>query len=171
MGTASSVIAHEHPDEEYADEEDEFGVITNVPVEFPPQRKPTSSLNLIRSVGSFGKKKTSSSRVNVITKSTSLRSAHSLEIESEVDKLKKEIEATQSEVKELQEAKQKVLNENRRLRSELKIVQSTCTKLMHDREFVLEAKEQALQRALAFEKGKHFIHLSDPSIGMFQTLI
>lgn len=171
MGTASSIVSNEHSDDEFADEEaDEFGVMTNIPVECPPHRKPANSLNLIRSVGSFGKKKNSGTRGTNITKSTSLRSALSLDfaVESEADKLKKELEAfrssKQNELNELQGTKQKLQSENRRLRSELKVVQSTCTKLMHDREFVLEAKEQALQRALAFEKGKQTMKLSCPKL-------
>lgn len=158
MGTGSSMVANEESDEDLQDEEaDELGVMTNIPVECPPHRKPTN--NLIRSVGSFGRKKTPRSKRNVITKSTSLRSALSLDFETEVDRLRKELDACrslrQTEVKELMIAKQKLQSENRRLRSELKVVQSTCTKLMNDREMALEAKEQALQRAFAFEKGKH----------------
>ncbi|KXJ28343.1 nephrocystin-3 [Exaiptasia diaphana] len=155
MGTGSSMVANEESDEDLQDEEaDELGVMTNIPVECPPHRKPTN--NLIRSVGSFGRKKTTKSKRNVITKSTSLRSALSLDFETENDKLRNELEACrslrQTEVKELLIAKQKLQSENRRLKSELKVVHSTCTKLVNDREMALEAKEQALQRAFAFEK-------------------
>lgn len=156
MGTASSLVVKDGSDEDLQDEEgDELGVMANIPVECPPDRKPSNSF--IRSVGSFGRKKTGSKK-NVITKSTSLRSALSLDFETEVEKLRKELEACrslrQTEVKELLLAKQKLQTENRRLRSELTVVQSTCKKLMNDRDMVLEAKEQAFLRAFAFEKGE-----------------
>lgn len=153
-------------DDDLAEDEiaDELGVMKNIPVEFSaPQRKSVSLANSLRSVGSFGRKKSSGSKGKVITKSSSLRSALSFDFDSEVDKLRKEYEvfrfSKQAEVAELQVAKQKLQSENRRLRGELKVLQATCLKLRNEREMSLEAEQQALQRALAFEKGRCFFYL------------
>ena len=163
MGTGSSLVPSADSDDDLAEDElgEELGVLTNIPVECSaPARKSVSLSNPLRSVGSFGKKKSSSSKGKIITKSSSLRSALSFEFESEVDKLRKEYEifriSKQAEVTELQVAKQKLQSENRRLRGELKVLQATCLKLRNEREMGLEAEEQALQRALAFEKGRIF---------------
>ncbi|XP_031573125.1 nephrocystin-3-like isoform X2 [Actinia tenebrosa] len=159
MGTGSSLVPNGDSDDDLAEDElgEELGVLKNIPVECSaPQRKSVSLTNPLRSVGSFGKKKSSSSKGKIITKSSSLRSALSFDFDSEVDKLRKEYEffrfSKQDEVTELQVAKQKLQSENRRLRGELKVLQATCLKLRNEREIGLEAEEQALQRALAFEK-------------------
>ena len=47
--------------------------------------------------------------------------------------------------------KQKLENDNRRLRAELTVLQRTCNNMRQERDFAFEEKQQALARSAAFE--------------------
>ena len=155
MGSASSLAG------KVIEQEDEFGdetgVSKKIPDECPPRKILSSSL---RSAGSFGKKKSRiiSTRAKPVTKSSSLRSALSFELETEAEKIRRDYEvfriSKQTEIAELQVKTEKMHSENQRFRGEIKALQSTCLKLKNERSMALDGKEQALQRAAAIEKGK-----------------
>lgn len=160
MGSASSISGKVIVDDEFG-EEVESGVTKNVPIEYPPGRK-SNSLRAGSSFGragtSFAKKKSrKSSKSKPVTKSISLRSAFSVDLETEADEVRREFEIYRqnrlTEIAELEVRKEKLHSENQRLRGEIKALQATCLKLKNERAMALEGKEQALQRAAAFEKG------------------
>lgn len=116
------------------------------------------SISLKKSCSS--KEKAVSKEKGVVTKSSSLRSARSFEIElSEMERFRREFDFYRirkiTEIAELEVNKEKLESENRRLRGELKILQLTCMKLRNEREHAFQAEEQALQRAAALEMGTY----------------
>lgn len=160
MGSASSISGKVIVDDEFG-EEVESGVTKNVPIEYPPGRKSTSlraGSSFGRAGSSFAKKKSrKSTKSKPVTKSISLRSAFSVDLETEADEVRREFEIYRqnrlTEIAELEVRKEKLHSENQRLRGEIKALQATCLKLKSERAMALEGKEQALQRAAAFEKG------------------
>lgn len=132
-------------DEEFS-EKFESGVTKEIPIEIenPPAPQTTS----IKSVGSFGigrRKSRKNTGDKPVTKSISLRSA--LSIEPDV-----ELKHKTMQIAELEVCKDTLQSENQRLRGEIKALQATCIKLRNERGMALEGKDQALQRATAFEK-------------------
>ena len=122
-------------------------VIKDIPIEYhvPKKGKPIS----VRSVGSFGKG--SKNRMLVNNKSASLRSALSLDFDPEIEKLRKEVEAVrasnQAEVLELRSRNERLQNENKRLRREIKYVNTACGTMKQER-------DEATEKAIALEKRK-----------------
>lgn len=157
MGSAGSVNPAKvvEVDDEFG-EDVESGVTKRIPIEYPPGRKSTS---LRTTSSSFGKKKSRrSTRSKPVINSISLRSVFSIaDQENEVDQVRREFEEYRqkrlTEIAELEVRKEKLHNENQRLRGEIKALQVTCLKLKNERAMALEGKEQALQRAATFEKG------------------
>lgn len=155
MGSASSMASGKeiNIDDEFS--ENVGGITKNIPYECPPAGRKTTSL---RAGSSFGKNKTRrSTKGKPVTKSISLRSAFSVDLESEADELRRELELYRqnkaTEIAELEVRKEKLHSENQRLRGEIKALQGTCLKLKNERAMALEGRDQALQRAAAFEKG------------------
>lgn len=156
MGSASSVSGGKVVVDDEFGEEVESGVTKRVPIEiYTPGRKSNS----LRAGSSFGKKKSRrSTKSKPVIKSLSLRSAFSFDLENEAEEVRKEFELYRqnrlTEIAELEVRKEKLHSENQRLRGEIKALQATCLKLKNERAMALEGKEQALQRAAAFEKGE-----------------
>lgn len=165
MGSAGSITSGKdiEDDDEFG-KEIESGVTKKIPIECAPSRTKSTS---VKSVGSFavGKKKSRrSSKDKPVTKSTSLRSALSFDqeggkSEGEPEQIRAfrtvydaKVITSKTEIAALEVIKEKLHSENQRLRSEVKALTSTCTKLRNERAMALEAKEQAFQRAAAFEK-------------------
>jgi len=147
MGSAGSLVVRKKviDDEEFS-EKFESGVTKEIPIEIenPPAPQTTS----IKSVGSFGigrRKSRKNTGDKPVTKSISLRSA--LSIEPDV-----ELKHKTMQIAELEVCKDNLQSENQRLRGEIKALQATCIKLRNERGMALEGKDQALQRATAFEK-------------------
>lgn len=156
MGSASSISGGKVIVDDEFGEEVECGVTKRVPIEYPTNSRKSNS---IRAGSSFGKKKSRrSTKGKPVIKSISLRSAFSVDLENEADEVRREFELYRqnrlTEIAELEVRKEKLHSENQRLRGEIKALQSTCLKLKNERAMALEGKEQALQRAAAFEKGK-----------------
>ena len=150
MGSAGSLVVRKKviDDEEFS-EKFESGVTKEIPIEIenPPAPQTTS----IKSVGSFGigrRKSRKNTGDKPVTKSISLRSA--LSIEPDV-----ELKHKTMQIAELEVCKDNLQSENQRLRGEIKALQATCIKLRNERGMALEGKDQALQRATAFEKGEY----------------
>ena len=163
MGSASSIFSEKDvvDDDEFG-REIESGVTKKIPIECAPSRAKSTS---VKSVGSFavGKKKSRrGTKDKPITKSTSLRSALPLfDPEGETEQIRAirtaydtKLTTQATEIAELEIIKERLLSENKRLRCEVKALQGSSTKLRNERGMALEAKEQALQRAAAFEKGE-----------------
>lgn len=151
MGSGSSITRKVIVDDEFS--EGDSMVTKNIPIECPPGRKTTS----LKPSGSIGKKKSRrSTKAKPVIKSFSLRSAFSVELEREADELRKELEIYRqnkaTEIAELEVRKEKLHSDNQRLRGEIKALQATCLKLKNERAMALEGRDQALQRAAAFEK-------------------
>lgn len=160
MGSASSIAGGKVVEDDEFSEKFESGVTKKIPIECSsaPARKTTS----VRSVGSFGigkKKSRRSTRDKPVTKSISLRSALSIDQEPETERFRRDLELQNKaiEIAELEVRREKLHSENQRLRGEIKALQATCMKLRNERGMALEGKEQALQRAVAFEKGELLI--------------
>lgn len=167
MGSAGSITSGKDiDDDDEFGKEIESGVTKKIPIECAPSRTKSTS---VKSVGSFavGKKKSRrSSKDKPVTKSTSLRSALSFDqeggkSEGEPEQIRAfrtvydaKVITSKTEIAALEVIKEKLHSENQRLRSEVKALTSTCTKLRNERAMALEAKEQAFQRAAAFEKGE-----------------
>ena len=161
MGSASSIAGGKVVEDDEFSEKFESGVTKKIPIECSssaPARKTTS----VRSVGSFGigkRKSRRSTRDKPVTKSISLRSALSIDQEPETERFRRDLELQNKaiEIAELEVRREKLHSENQRLRGEIKALQATCMKLRNERGMALEGKEQALQRAVAFEKGELLI--------------
>lgn len=160
MGSASSIAGGKIVEDDEFSEKFESGVTKEIPIECSstPARKTTS----VRSVGSFGigkRKSRRSTRDKPVTKSISLRSALSIDQEPETERFRRDLELQNKaiEIAELEVRREKLHSENQRLRGEIKVLQATCMKLRNERGMALEGKEQALQRAVAFEKGELLI--------------
>ncbi|PVD37428.1 hypothetical protein C0Q70_00018 [Pomacea canaliculata] len=120
------------------------GVIKRIPIEMKPRGK----LGL-RSVGSLGRK----------PKGGSLRSALSVDLENpEVERIKKDFEMyrlnKENDIANMQKKEQKLEMENKRLRAELLALQKTCTRMRAERDAALEAEQEAVARAAAFESDR-----------------
>ncbi|XP_076448503.1 nephrocystin-3-like isoform X2 [Babylonia areolata] len=120
------------------------GVIKRIPIEMKPRGK----LGL-RSVGSLGRK----------PKGGSLRSALSVDLENpEVERIKKDFEMyrlnKENDIANMQKKEQKLETENKRLRAELLALQKTCTRMRAERDAALEAEQEAVARAAAFESDR-----------------
>ena len=120
------------------------GVIKRIPIEMKPRGK----LGL-RSVGSVGRK----------PKGGSLRSALSVDLENpEVERIKKDFEMyrlnKENDIANMQKKEQKLETENKRLRAELLALQKTCTRMRAERDAALEAEQEAVARAAAFESDR-----------------
>lgn len=84
------------------------------------------------------------------------RSALSIDLENpEVERIRREYEIyrlnTENEVQNMTREKQKLENDNRRLRAELTVLQRTCNNMRQERDAAFEEKQQALARSAAFE--------------------
>ena len=133
MGSASSITSGKVIDDNEFDKDFQSGdgVTKNIPIECrdPPARKTTS----VKSVGSFGigkRKSRRSTRDKPVTKSISLRSALSLDQDSEAERNRRDFELQLQnkaiEIAELEVRKEKLHSENQRLRGEIKVLQATC---------------------------------------------
>ena len=160
MGSASSIVNRKSviDDEEFS-EKFESGVTKEIPIECSSPSSPKAAS--MRSIGSFGIGKRMSrrkTRDKPVTKSISLRSALSITMDPEGDaeRLNRELELKNKafEISRLELHKGKLHSDNQRLRGEIKALQATCSKLRNERGMALEGKDQALQRATAFEKGE-----------------
>ena len=170
MGSGSSITRKVIVDDEFS--EGDSMVTKNIPIECPPGRKTTS----LKPSGSIGKKKSRrSTKAKPVIKSFSLRSAFSVELEREADELRKELEIYRqnkaTEIAELEVRKEKLHSDNQRLRGEIKALQATCLKLKNERAMALEGRDQALQRAAAFEKGKTKLCLCSNSDLSYFTIV
>ncbi|XP_068751534.1 nephrocystin-3-like [Montipora capricornis] len=158
MGSGSSIASRRKviDDDEFS-EKFESGVTKEIPIECSTAGSKATS---IKSVGSFGIGKKGSrrkKRANPVIKSFSLRSALSIAVDQEEgvdERHNRELELKNKvmEIAELERRKDKLHSENQRLRGEIKALQATCLKLRNERGMALEGKDQALQRATAFEK-------------------
>lgn len=156
MGSASSIAGGKVIEDDEFGDDFESGVSKKIPIECAAPARKTAS---VKSVGSFGigkRKSRRSTRDKPVTKSLSLRSALSIDQEGEAEREKFRIELQNKtlQIAELEVRKEKLHSENQRLRGEIKALQATCMKLRNERAMALEGKEQALQRAAAFEKGE-----------------
>ena len=171
MGSAGSITSGKDiDDDDEFGKEIESGVTKKIPIECAPSRTKSTS---VKSLGSFavGKKKSRrGTKDKPVTKSTSLRSALSFDQEGGKSEEPEQIRAfrtvydakvitSKTEIAALEVVKEKLHSENQRLRSEVKALTSTCTKLRNERAMALEAKEQAFQRAAAFEKGELILYI------------
>ena len=162
MGTAGSIAKSSHTSGE--DEGSNIEIIDEVRDYNHKSRTddgPSQIRRTFSGLRSFSLKKSQSSKASGgVKKSISLRSARSVEIEgsSETVTIKQEYEVfrtrVNAEIAGLEMNKDRLLNENRRLRGELKVQQSTCVKLLKEREGAIKAEEQALQRAASLETGR-----------------
>lgn len=166
MGSASSIAGGKVIEDDEFSENLESGVTKKIPIECPHASSIARKTTSVKSVGSFGigkRKSRRSTREKPVTKSISLRSALSIDQEGEqvAERFRRhsfrrdlELQNKAIEIAELEVRKEKLLSDNQRLRGEIKALQATCMKLRNERGMALEAKEQALQRAAAFEKGE-----------------
>eukprot|EP00794_Sanderia_malayensis_P004721 gene4721-5344_t len=146
-----------------------------VPVDYPFKIRRPLSISL-RSIGSFriGKQKGS------IRKTTSLQSAVAVHMNPEVEILQKDFDKYKaektSEISLLSRQCEMTFNENRRLRGELKMFQTTCTKLKNERDRAQMAEKDALERSLAIEAERdkvqrQFKLFRDTKANELQTLL
>ena len=124
-----------------------------VPVDYPSKPRRPLSISL-KSIGSFRIRK---NRGTSIRKTTSLQSAVSVRLDPETEKLRKDFDKykseKESEIGMLTKQCEMTMSENRRLRGELKMLQTTCTKLKRERDRALVAERDALERSSAIETG------------------
>uniref|UniRef100_A0A4W4GAW9 Nephrocystin-3 n=2 Tax=Electrophorus electricus TaxID=8005 RepID=A0A4W4GAW9_ELEEL len=139
MGTASSMVS---PGDVIEDAYGgEGGEACEIPVEVRPKAR------LLR--GSF--------RRGPRAIGASFKSTGSVELEcaAEYERLRKEYEifrvSKSNEIASMQKKEAKLDEENRRLRAELQALQKTYQKILREKESVLEAKYQAMERAATFE--------------------
>ncbi|KAH3749787.1 nephrocystin-3-like [Dreissena polymorpha] len=118
------------------------GVIKRIPIEMKPR-------------GKLGIKKPTNSLLRK-PKGGSLRSALSIDLEHpEVERIRREYEIyrlnTENEVQNLKREKDKLENDNRRLRAELTVLQRTCYNMRQEKDAAVGEKKEALVRSAAFE--------------------
>ena len=126
-----------------------------VPVDYPSKQRRPLSISL-KSIGSFRIRKSKGN--DRIRKTTSLQSAVSVRLDPETEKLRKDFDQykleRESDIEMLTKQCEVTMNENRRLRGELKMLQTTCTKLKQERDRALMAEKDALDRSSAIEAGR-----------------
>lgn len=127
-----------------------------VPVDYPSKQRRPLSISL-KSIESFRIRKNKGN--DRIRKTTSLQSAVSVQLDTEAEKVRKDFEEYKlekgGEVEMLNRQCEMTMNENRRLRGELKMLQTTCVKLKQERDRALTAEKDALDRSSAIEAGKN----------------
>ena len=125
-----------------------------VPVDYPSKGRKHKSISL-KSIGSFRIRK---NKGTSIRKTTSLQSAVAVRLDPEAEKIRKDFEQFRaektSEINLLSRQCEVTMSENRRLRGELKMLQTTCSKLRHERDKALITEQDAVERASAIEAGK-----------------
>lgn len=76
----------------------------------------------------------------------------------EVERIRKDFEMYRlnkdNEITNMQKKEKKLETENKRLRAELVALQKTCTRMRSERNASLEAEQEALARASAFESDR-----------------
>ena len=126
-----------------------------VPVDYPSKQRRPLSISL-KSIGSFRIRKNKGN--DRIRKTASLQSAVSVRLDPETEKLRKDFYQykleRESDIEMLTKQCEVTMSENRRLRGELKMLQTTCTKLKQERDRALMAEKDALERSSAIEAGK-----------------
>ncbi|XP_065062371.1 nephrocystin-3-like isoform X1 [Rhopilema esculentum] len=147
-----------------------------VPVDYPSKARRPLSISL-KSIGSFRIRK---NRGTSIRKTTSLQSAVSVRMDPETEKLRKDFDQykseKESEIGMLTKQCEMTMSENRRLRGELKMLQTTCTKLKRERDRALVAERDALERSSAIETERdkvqrQFKLFRDTKANELQTLL
>jgi len=148
-----------------------------VPVDYPSKQRRPLSISL-KSIGSFRIRKSKPN--DRIRKTTSLQSAVSLRLNPDFEKLKNDFEQykieKESDIEMLSKQCEVTMNENRRLRGELKMLQTTCTKLKQERDRALMGEKDALERSSAIEADKDKIQrqfklFRDTKANELQTLL
>lgn len=164
MGSASSIASGKVIDDDEFSEKLESGVTKKIPIECSSSQSDQRKTTSVKSIGSLGigkRRSRRSTRDKPVTKSISLRSALSIDQDGEAGailscRLQRDLELQNkaSKIAELEVWKEKLYSENQRLRGEIKALHATCMKLRNERGMAIEGREQALQRAAAFEKGE-----------------
>ncbi|EDV26449.1 uncharacterized protein TRIADDRAFT_54460 [Trichoplax adhaerens] len=87
----------------------------------------------------------------------SVRTSHMItDLEAEVEKLKKEFDVfrlqKETEIEQLNAAKEKSNNEIKRLKGEVKVTRDACSKLVTERDNAVTSEKQAIARAATFQQ-------------------